>query len=173
MLVRKGAKTSTRGFSKLINFPIPDRAVQDRVMTTAQWPIPYYQRLMKAYPVRERKVANFGTLGSTINENHWLAARHVLQGTKEGREALEHVENEMKLSSEFTRLRRDNGRCRKLGKSLRCRAVGVHRRRAERKQEDPQQDELVLTRNFARPSDLFNSRLSALSSIEAKQIQIN
>ena len=98
-------KLPARHFSKLVNFPHPDRAVQDRVMTTPQWPIPYYQRHFKAYPIRERKLANFGMLDNAISERHWHVARHHLKATAAGRETLDHVENNLQLTSELTRLR--------------------------------------------------------------------
>ena len=98
-----------RSFTKLINFPHPDRAVQDRVMTTAQWPVPYYQRVFKAYPVREQKVATFASMGPTINEMHWINARHILQSYQAGRDTLAHVEDNLQIPSGLTRLRHDHG----------------------------------------------------------------
>ena len=34
------------------NAPVLGRSMQDRVVSTSEWPVPYYQRIMKAYPVR-------------------------------------------------------------------------------------------------------------------------
>ena len=41
-----------RFVSKLIDTPGAGRTVQDKIMTTSQWPVPYYNRVEKAYPVR-------------------------------------------------------------------------------------------------------------------------
>jgi len=32
--------------------PFHERPLVDRVVSTPSWPVPYYQRLFKAYPVR-------------------------------------------------------------------------------------------------------------------------
>ena len=46
--VRKIGKNT----SQIINNYGPGRHVQEQVMTTAQWPVPYYNRKFKAYPVK-------------------------------------------------------------------------------------------------------------------------
>lgn len=33
--------------------------IKDRVMSTPTWPVPYYQRLAKAYPIRCNNLAEF------------------------------------------------------------------------------------------------------------------
>ena len=44
-------KTSRFYFSKDI-FLSGQNPIRDRVMSTPTWPVPYYQRLTKAYPIR-------------------------------------------------------------------------------------------------------------------------
>lgn len=39
------------GFSKSV-FLSTSNPIQERVMATPTWPVPYYQRLVKAYPVQ-------------------------------------------------------------------------------------------------------------------------
>ena len=39
------------GFSKLLTDPTSN-PIKDRVMSTPTWPVPYYQRITKAYPLR-------------------------------------------------------------------------------------------------------------------------
>ena len=50
MLLR--ASIIRRNTSQMINTFAPGQAHQDKIMTTATWPVPYYNRKIKAYPVR-------------------------------------------------------------------------------------------------------------------------
>ena len=43
--------TPFQGFCAITRDPISN-PIKERVMSTPQWPVPYYQRLHKAYPVR-------------------------------------------------------------------------------------------------------------------------
>jgi len=43
-----------RKTSQLNHLYFPGKHVQEQVMTTAQWPVPFYNRRIKAYPVRGR-----------------------------------------------------------------------------------------------------------------------
>ena len=36
----------------MVNGFAPGRSTQDKIMTTASWPVPYYNRTVKAYPLR-------------------------------------------------------------------------------------------------------------------------
>lgn len=42
---------SKQYFSRMLT-DIQSNPIKERVMSTPQWPVPYYQRLFKAYPVR-------------------------------------------------------------------------------------------------------------------------
>ena len=42
----------TRKTSQMVNGFAPGRSTQDKIMTTASWPVPYYNRTVKAYPLR-------------------------------------------------------------------------------------------------------------------------
>ena len=44
-------KSRAQNFNALWG-PIHERPLVDRVTSTPQWPVPYYQRLFKAYPIR-------------------------------------------------------------------------------------------------------------------------
>ena len=41
-----------QGFSNNMIFNSSANPIKERVMSTPTWPVPYYQRLVKAYPVR-------------------------------------------------------------------------------------------------------------------------
>ena len=44
-------KIAKRNFNVLMG-PFHERPLIDRVVSTSTWPVPYYQRLYKAYPIR-------------------------------------------------------------------------------------------------------------------------
>ena len=56
------------------NNPFSGGSELERVMTTNKWPVPYYKRMFKAYPVREEKSLDLKTLKNGINETHALLA---------------------------------------------------------------------------------------------------
>lgn len=56
--VCQGLTQSTRfGFSSTL-VDRESNPIKDRVMSTPTWPVPYYQRIHRAYPVREDKDIN-------------------------------------------------------------------------------------------------------------------
>ena len=76
----------------------------ERVVATAQWPVPYQKRHFRAIPVRSSHLAysdvddQFVIPGKSIGSFHWLKAREELGKTPEGRVALKSLENQQ-LSS--------------------------------------------------------------------------
>ena len=48
-----------QGFSNNMIFNSSANPIKERVMSTPTWPVPYYQRLVKAYPVRGIFMYNF------------------------------------------------------------------------------------------------------------------
>lgn len=48
-----------QGFSNNMIFNSSANPIKERVMSTPTWPVPYYQRLAKAYPVRGKFICNF------------------------------------------------------------------------------------------------------------------
>ncbi|KRX09001.1 hypothetical protein PPERSA_01888 [Pseudocohnilembus persalinus] len=74
--------------------PIHERPLADRVVTTSSWPVPYYQRIFKAYPVREQKDKQSLLLSDIdIDDTNWYQAKQFLKQTYKGREVVNHVEN--------------------------------------------------------------------------------
>lgn len=49
--------------------------IKERVMSTPTWPVPYYQRMLKAYPVREQKTVNLSLMDFDADDTNWYAAK--------------------------------------------------------------------------------------------------
>lgn len=77
-----------------------ERPLVDRVVSTPTWPVPYYQRLYKAYPVREKKDKISLLLSDIdIDDSNWYSAKEYLRESYRGRQAVEWVENHLKTDS--------------------------------------------------------------------------
>ena len=73
--------------------PVHERPLVDRVVSTSSWPVPYYNRLFKAYPVRIKNKSKLNSGGCYIDDSNVFKAKEALSKTFLGREALQHVEN--------------------------------------------------------------------------------
>jgi len=100
---------SSRAFS--LNWgPDYERPLSDRVMSTNTWPVPYYQRLYKAYPVREKKDKLSLLLSDIdIDDTNWYAAKEYLRQSYRGRQAVEWVENNLATNS-YVVIQKDVGK---------------------------------------------------------------
>ena len=58
-----GAKNFTLQWGSLV-----ERPMVDRVMSTSTWPVPYYQRIFKAYPIRGNPIAKQKMPSSLISD---------------------------------------------------------------------------------------------------------
>ncbi|EGR32951.1 hypothetical protein IMG5_066070 [Ichthyophthirius multifiliis] len=77
-----------------------ERPMVDRVMSTSQWPVPYYQRLFKSYPVRERKDKMSLCLSDiNIDDSNWYQAKDFLRNSFKGRQIIDYVENNIKTDT--------------------------------------------------------------------------
>lgn len=63
-----------------------------RVMATPQWPVPYYERLFKAYPVRKKEAMSLTPIDHEMCETYWIFARSKLNTTEKGRQAIRDIE---------------------------------------------------------------------------------
>lgn len=93
--------------------PLHERPIIDRVVSTSSWPVPYYQRLFKAYPIRGTRVRHFISsledkekvaltwAGCEINDCNWYWAKKILNRTFKGRQAVTYVENNLELQSKI------------------------------------------------------------------------
>jgi len=90
----------TRTFSKFIpeqSFSV-ERPAQDRVVSTPQWPVPYYERKFRSYPVRETHI-DYSEHGKQISDFNAITNKENLQKTQSGRDIVAHIEDNVQLDS--------------------------------------------------------------------------
>jgi hypothetical protein len=92
-------RTVVRGNANFKWYSSTQRAVVDRVVSTSTWPVPYYQRVVKAYPVRQEKEADLNQPDYPICMADWMNTREVLGLSAEGRAILSYTENKIRLDS--------------------------------------------------------------------------
>ena len=70
-----------QNFSNML-FNSSANPIKERVMSTPTWPVPYYQRMLKAYPVRgkpslssEQKTVNLSLMDFDADDTNWYAAK--------------------------------------------------------------------------------------------------
>lgn len=82
-----------QNFSNML-FNSSANPIKERVMSTPTWPVPYYQRMLKAYPVRckfiwkykEQKTVNLSLMDFDADDTNWYAAKEILNETLKGRQ---------------------------------------------------------------------------------------
>ena len=79
--------------------PCHERPLVDRVVSTSSWPVPYYNRLFKAYPVRQKNKSRLQWGGCYIDDANVFQAKKGLRSTFQGREALKHVEQNVQQNT--------------------------------------------------------------------------
>jgi len=80
--------------------PFHERPLVERVMTTSTWPVPYYQRLYKAYPIRERKDKLSLLLNDIdIDDTNWYQTKVIMRESFAGRDTLAWVEKNLETKS--------------------------------------------------------------------------
>ena len=95
-------------FKSIKNFnalwgPYHERPIVDRVVSTSQWPVPYYQRLFHAYPIREKAKDSLLVGGTEIDDANWYKTKELLRKSFKGRSVVQWVENNLKTSSYIIR----------------------------------------------------------------------
>jgi hypothetical protein len=92
-------------FSKDI-FLSGSNPIRERVMSTPTWPVPYYQRLTKAYPIRcninlisEETKPNLGGVDLPADDSTWLTAKYVLNKSAKGRQIVSYTEQNINTNS--------------------------------------------------------------------------
>lgn len=89
-----------RPFSKFINDSSSmERPISDRVVSTPEWPVPYYQRLYRAYPVRDHSQPDLSAVGADFGDLMVWHAKEDFGRTQEGRDIIAHVEDNIELDS--------------------------------------------------------------------------
>lgn len=69
-----------------------------RVMSTPEWPVPYYQRAFRHPPSLESRVGNLNHFLVPLHDYHVIIAKEVLKGHGLGY-VVEAVENHLDLGS--------------------------------------------------------------------------
>ena len=84
-------------FSRMLTDPASN-PIKERVMSTPSWPVPYYQRLVKAYPIRcifshnsESKTVNLSMCDFVADDTNWVSAKRILNMTLKGRQIVEYT----------------------------------------------------------------------------------
>lgn len=62
-----------------------------RVVSTSEWPVPYYNRIHKAYPVREAKTLDLSIPTHLMNDNVYLMAKELMEQNPELKRVLKSV----------------------------------------------------------------------------------
>lgn len=78
-----------------------ERPAQDRVVSTPEWPVPYYQRLYRAYPTRHSNHYDLSGVGQTFDDQIVYNAKEAFGQTVEGRAIVTDVENNIELDSKL------------------------------------------------------------------------
>ncbi len=79
------------------------RHIQDRVMSTPQWPVPYYERQYNGAKVSESSQDDLSCAGREICMTDVKDTKHMLNTTVQGRQILQHFENHAKVDSYIVR----------------------------------------------------------------------
>ena len=82
----------------MVNNPYFQKAALEKVMTTNTWPVPYYKRFFKAYPVREQKTLKIDHISEIADANQ-LHAKNSMKFYKSFNEELGKVERTMQRDS--------------------------------------------------------------------------
>lgn len=91
-----------RPFSKFINdASATERPISDRVVSTPEWPVPYYQRLYRSYPVRDNTQQDLSSVGAKFGDLMVWHAKEDFSRTQEGREIVTHVEDNLELDGKI------------------------------------------------------------------------
>lgn len=75
------------------------RHIQDRVVSTGQWPVPFYQRHYKPMTVGQTTREDLSQVGAPIGNSDVENTRNHLSLTANGRQILQHFENHAKVDS--------------------------------------------------------------------------
>lgn len=102
-------KTQIRGYfnnglrSNLVLF---DRRHNNlRVISTPEFPVPYYQRITRAPASTEQQTLNFKDLFNLPNEKSRISIQGELSQSAEGLKAIEFVENKVQLDNYSTKIK--------------------------------------------------------------------
>ena len=93
-------RAMTRGFCAFNRNPFStERPAQERVVSTPEYPVPYYQRQFRAYPSKDTSSVDFSEMGKSISEFEVLETKLELSKTQRGRDIVAHVEDYIEMDS--------------------------------------------------------------------------
>merc|ERR1712183_153626 len=79
------------------------RHIQDRVVSTGQWPVPFYERHYKPMTVGQTTREDMSNVAAPIGVTDVENTRNHLSRTAAGRQILQHFENHAKVQSYVVR----------------------------------------------------------------------
>ena len=82
----------------------PDHNHNLRVMSTPEWPVPYYQRAFRHPASLEKRQGNLNNFLVPLHDFHVILAKELLKSTKQGY-VVEAIENHYDLDSYKTQFR--------------------------------------------------------------------
>jgi len=80
----------------------PDKNTNLRVMSTPEWPVPYYQRSFRHPPSFERRTADLNYFGVPLKDTHVVLAKEYLKDSNMGY-VVEVIENYFEIDSYKTK----------------------------------------------------------------------
>ena len=83
----------------LINSPSMSRPVQERVMSTASWPVPYYKRFMRAHPSPNSRKIVIEVRSEKMTDDDVVDLKFKMELNPEKREIMTAYENNIKTDS--------------------------------------------------------------------------
>ena len=94
-------RTLKRSFS-LINNLTPNRPVQERVMSTTSWPVPYYKRAEREYAADNPRKLNIEGRKAKLTDEDVISLKFKMEQDPEKRAIMQAFENNIKTNSKFS-----------------------------------------------------------------------
>ena len=82
-----------------------------RVISTPEFPVPYYQRIMRNPPAVEAVTIDIDTILEPPNDGTVVRVKHDLAKTAEGLQIIDYVENHLKVKSYVTHISSISEQC--------------------------------------------------------------
>jgi hypothetical protein len=99
--VKRGMFNNNNDFSALL---LTQKHNNLRVVSTPEFPVPYYQRLTRALPSTEQVTIDLQTVLEPVNDGTVIRVRHELAQSSEGLRVLDYADNRMKVSNYETKI---------------------------------------------------------------------
>ena len=92
-------RTLRRCFGQLHNNPSITRPVQERIMSTPSWPVPYYKRQWKAAPAAEARKFKLDARSDTICDDDVVDLKYKMELNPEKFEIIRAFEDNSQTNS--------------------------------------------------------------------------